>query len=107
MKDYYNRFIELSLQQCTKADYQDKQKIKANNAASKALRLMQSEMPPETLTMLLTHDDTRVRINAAAMCLQSDVSVPQAVKTLKEIITAADDPTLCLSAKMLLKNQRR
>lgn len=107
MKDYYNRFVELSLQQCTKADYQDMQKVKANNAASISLRRMQSEIPPETLTMLLMHDDVRVRINAAAMCLQSDVSVPQAVRTLKEIVSSADDPTFCFSAKMLLENQKR
>lgn len=35
MKDYYNLFVKLSLQMCSRDDYKDKQKVKAHNAAVK------------------------------------------------------------------------
>ena len=38
MKNYYNLFVELSLQQCTKSDYLDKAKVKVHNKASKKLK---------------------------------------------------------------------
>ena len=44
MKDYYNLFVELSLQQCTKNDYVNKLKVKKHNAASKKLNKLQDEM---------------------------------------------------------------
>ena len=44
MKDYYNLFIQLSLQQCLKNDYSDKEKVKKHNKATKKLQLIQKEM---------------------------------------------------------------
>ncbi len=108
MTDYYHLFIELSLQQCTKNDYADKLKVKAHNMASKKLQQLQIEMKKfdctEILRMLLSHDDCRVRINAASLCLQMHVLIDKAILTLKKIIDSSDDSTLCFSAKMLLKN---
>lgn len=108
MKDYYNLFVELSLQQCTKNDYANKLKVKAHNAASKKLRQLQAEMKQndseEILCMLLNHKDDRVKVNAASLCLQMNVLVDQAVLTLKKIIDLSDDSTICFSAKMLLQS---
>ena len=34
MKNYYNLFVKLSLQQCAESDYADKAKVRRHNAAS-------------------------------------------------------------------------
>ena len=44
MCEYYNSFVELSLQQCLKNDYADSEKIHRHNAASKKLLALQEEM---------------------------------------------------------------
>lgn len=38
MKDYYDLFVKLSLQQCTENDYADKAKVRRRNAASFCLQ---------------------------------------------------------------------
>lgn len=110
MKDFYNLFVELSLQQCTKKDYANKLKVKTHNAASKKLRQLQDEMKKnaseEILYMLLSHEDDRVKVNAALYCLQLGILVEQAVLALKKIIDASDDSTICFSAKMLLQKYK-
>ncbi|MBQ7761528.1 MAG: DUF2019 domain-containing protein [Clostridia bacterium] len=107
MKDYYNLFVELSLQQCTKNDYANKLKVKKHNEASKKLNKLQNEMnqnPSEDiLYMLLNHEDDRVKVNAASFCLQMEILVKQAIFVLKRIIDISDDSTICFSAKMLLQ----
>ena len=99
MKDYYNLFINLSLQQCAKNDYSDKQKVEVHNKASKKLRELQTEMnkidSTEILFMLLSHEDDRVKINAASLCLQM---------TLKNIVDFSKDSTMRFPAKILLQN---
>ena len=107
MKDYYNLFVELSLQQCTKNDYANKLKVKKHNEASKKLKKLQDEMKQniseDVLYVLLNHEDDRVKVNAASFCLQSEILIDQAVLTLKKIIDVSDDSTICFSAKMLLQ----
>ena len=44
MKDFYDEFIKLSLQQCTKEDYVDKSKVKKHNQALKKLGLLIAEI---------------------------------------------------------------
>ena len=108
MKDYYNLFVELSLQQCTKNDYGNKLKVKKHNAAYKKLNKLQDEMMKnigdDALHALLNHEDDRVKVNAASFCLKSEVLVEQSILTLEKIIAGSDDPTICFSAKMLLQN---
>ena len=107
MKDYYKLFVELSLQQCTKNDYANKQKVKKHNVASKKLNELQNEMKQnvseDILYVLLNHEDDRVKVNAASFCLQSEILIEKAVLTLKKIIDVSDDSTICFSAKMLLQ----
>ena len=110
MKDYYNLFVKLSLQQCTKNDYMDKLKVKIHNTAAKELNNLQDEMmhniSDDTLHVLLNHEDDRVKVNAASFCLNSNVLVEQSIFTLKKIITDSDDSTISFSAKMLLQKHR-
>jgi hypothetical protein len=107
MKDYYNIFVELSKQQCTKNDYANKFKVKKHNVALKNLNSLQDEMSQnvndDMLRMLLNHEDDRVKVNAASFCLKSRILVDQSIITLKRIIDNSADPTICFSAKMLLK----
>jgi len=107
MKDYYNLFVELSLQQCNKNDYANKAKVKAHNAASKLLIQLQEEMKhtvnEEILYKLLNHEDVRVRLNAASFCMQVGVLVKQSIDILRKIIDESDDSTLNFSARMLLQ----
>ena len=113
MKDYYNLFVELSLQQCTKNDYANKLKVKKSNAAAKKLNKLQDEMmqniskirriSKNALFMLLNHEDDRVKVNAASFCLHASVLIEQSIRTLKRIIADSDDSTICFSAKMLLQ----
>ena len=110
MKDYYDLFVELSLQQCTKSDYANKLKVQKHNAASKKLNKLQDEMMQnisnDTLCALLNHEDDRVKVNAASFCLKSEVLVEQSILTLKKIIDDSNDSTICFSAKMLLQKYR-
>ena len=105
MKDYYDLFVELSLQQCTKSDYANKLKVQKHNAASKKLNKLQDEMMQnisnDTLCALLNHED-----DAASFCLKSEVLVEQSILTLKKIIADSNDSTICFSAKMLLQKYR-
>lgn len=88
MKDYYNLFVELSLQQCTKNDYGNKLKVKKHNAAYKKLNKLQDEMMKnigdDALHTLLNHEDDRVKVNAASFCLNSEVLVEQSILTLEK-----------------------
>lgn len=110
MKDYYDLFVELSLQQCTENDYADKLKVKKHNEASKKLENLKDEMKhkagEDVLRLLLNHEDDRVKVNAASFCLQSEVLIEQAVFTLEKIIDTSNDSTICFSAKMLLQKHQ-
>lgn len=110
IKDYYNSFVDLSLQQCLKTDYVDKQKVKKHNAACYKLKKLKDEMeqhPSEdVLYALLNHEDDRVKVNAASLCLQLQILVEQTVLTLKRIIDISDDSTIRFTAKMLLQKYK-
>ena len=107
MKNYYNLFVELSLKQCTEQDYADKQKVKTHNAAVSKLALLAAEMKEidcaEILGQLLRHEDDRVRLNAASLCLQNGVLIEEAKQALNNIISFSTDSTIRFSAKMVLQ----
>lgn len=107
MKDYYSMFVELSLQLCTKNDYSDRKKVKAHNVAAGKLWQLQNEMKrdcsQDTLCMLLSHEDDRVKTNAAALCIQMNTCVERACSVLKSIIECSSDSTIRFSAERLLK----
>lgn len=109
MKDYYNLFVKLCLQQCSKNDYADKAKVETHNAASKQLQQLQNEMKEsdctEVLCKLLSHEDERVRINAASLCLQMGLLIEKASCVLKDIMDSSDDAAMRFSAKIILQNR--
>ena len=106
MKDYYNLFVQFSLQQCLQNDYADKQKVRVHNIASKKIQKLQKEMSQidclDIVNLLLCHNDDRVKINAASLCVQMRILVETASITLKNIISLSNDPTISLAAKMIL-----
>ena len=111
MKDYYSLFVELSLNQCMKGDYADKLKVKKHNMVTEKLKLLQAEIKQnyseQMFHMLLSHEDERVKINAASLCLQMNVLVDQSVVVLEKMIENSEDPTICFSAKMILQGVRK
>ena len=110
MCEYYNSFVELSLQQCLKNDYADSEKIRRHNVASKKLLALQEEMKKnadeKVLYALLTHEDDRVKINAASLCLLLGLLIEPSVLTLKKLANDSGDSTICFSAKMLLETHK-
>ena len=107
MRDYYNLFVELSLKQCTEQDYADKQIVKTHNAAVSKLALLAAEMKEidcaEILGQLLRHEDDRVRLNAASLCLQNGVLIEEAKLVLSNIISFSTDSTIRFCAQMVLQ----
>ena len=67
---------------------------------------MMKNIGDDTLCTLLNHEDDRVKVNAASVCLNSEVLVEQSILTLEKINADLDDPTICFSAKMLLQKFR-
>lgn len=108
MSDYYEKFVQLSMQLCKAEDYTDKRKVMAHNKAMDKLLLLEEEMITtdcsDDLTKLLRHDDERVRLNAAAMCLRHGLMGDAAEQTLSEL-TKCSDKTISFAAEMLLKGR--
>lgn len=106
--EYYDLFIKLSLQLCTKEDYIDKRKVKQHNVAMKKLEHLRKEIKQqnnyEALNSLLKHKDERVRLNAASWCVKEGVFVDQAVSVLELIMNDCTDETFSFTAEILLKN---
>ena len=106
----YNLFVELSLKMCKKDDYADKAKVKTHNLAFKKLFGLQNEMKMEpdggieTLKMLLSHSDERVRLNAASMCFCNNILTQEAKSVLKKIIDTSLDSTIVFAAQVIIKN---
>lgn len=110
MTDYYEKFVQLSMQLCKAEDYAHRGKVRAHNAAMDKLLQLEVEMITtdcsDDLANLLRHDDERVRLNAAAMCLRHGLMGDAAEQTLSEL-TKCSDKTICFAAEMLLKNEEK
>ena len=108
MKDYYKLFIDLSLQQCLKDDYADKERVEAHNKASKKLRQLQKEMRQndcsDILCYLLEYKDDRVRVNAVFLCLQMNIHREKAGQAAREIVEGTSDPAIVFAAKTALQS---
>lgn len=108
MNNFYEQFVTLSLMMCSKSDYNDLNKVKKHNKAlSKLAELTQSidiNDNIDVLNLLLLHEDSRVKINAASLCIEKHVLTALSTKVLSQIIDSCDDSTMCFSAKMLLKS---
>ena len=87
----------------------DSFRFTADTGASKLNELqgeMMRNMSDDTLCALLNHEDDRVKVNAAAFCLNSEVLVARSILTLEKIIADSDDSAICFSAKMQLNKYR-
>lgn len=110
MTDYYEKFVHLSMQLCKVEDYPHKGKVRAHNKAMDKLLLLEEEMITtdcsDDLAKLLRHDDERVRLSAAAMCLRHGLMGDAAEQTLSEL-TKCSDKAIAFSADMLLKSEEK
>lgn len=100
MKDYYNDFIKFASQLIlSNDDYGNKLKVRAHNRAMRKLLLLKKEMKDidcaEILHKLLYHEDERVKMHAADLCLSMNVYIDSAFYILKELsITSSEAPML-------------
>lgn len=108
MQNYYDRFVQLSLQLCLKEDYADKQKLKAHDKAMTQLDKLQREMAKtdcsRVILALLEHPEERVRMGAAAFCIKIRIYIEKATAVLDNIIDTSNDSTIIFSAEMILKH---
>lgn len=107
MNDYYEKCVQLSMRLCKAEDYIDKKRVRVHNAAMGKLLKLEKEMIKTDCSgdfaELLRHEDERVRLNAAAMCLRHGLMCDAAEQTLTEL-TKCSDNTIAFSANMLLKD---
>ena len=101
----YDLYVVNCLKLCLQDDYIDRRKLRAHNRAMDTLAKLEAELTAHELRQLLTHEDERVRLNAAAACLRRQLCYDEAVETLREIEARSTDGTLGLAAKMLLKTK--
>lgn len=107
MNSFYDEFVQLSLQQCSDADYGDPSKVGKHNAAAKKLDALKREITGNNaeavFAELLLHEDARVRLNAASCCISENIYTAQARRALQDIIRTAEDQSVRFAAKMLLR----
>lgn len=106
--DYYQHFVELSLRQCKRQDYIKKNKVATHNHVARDLNKLKVKMQDENCTdvliRLLAHEDVRVRLNAAAICLELHIFIDETRHVLESIEKKHDDPLDSFTASMLLKS---
>ncbi len=105
MTNQYDLFVKLSMEQCHKNDYYDRNKIDLHNRASKELQSLKRSMSKTDCTQLLRdlllHPDARVKLNAASLCIEMSILFAEASEELDRIISCSEDASICFSAKML------
>lgn len=100
MKNYYEDFIKYASQLIlNNDDYGNRLKVITHNRAMRKLLLLKKEMKEidcdEILYKLLKHDDERVKMHAADVCLSMNIHVDFAFNILKELsITSSEAPML-------------
>jgi len=96
-------YVENCLKLCLQDDYGDRKKLKAHNKAMDTLAKLETEITAHEFQRLLTHEDERVRLNAAAACVRRKLCYDEALAALGEIEAHSPDGTLSLAAKMVLR----
>jgi len=99
----YGLYVENCLKLCLQDDYGDRKKLKAHNKAMDTLAKLETEITAHEFQRLLTHEDERVRLNAAAACVRRKLCYDEALAALGEIEAHSPDGTLSLAAKMVLR----
>ncbi len=102
----YDLYVENCLKLCLMDDYAERKRVKAHNRAMDTLAKLETELTAHEFQQLLTHEDERVRLNAAAACLRRKIFCEEAAAVLREIEAHSDDGTLSLAAKMVLRTMK-
>ena len=106
MNEYYEEYVRLCLCLCLSKDYGNKNKVNKHNRAMRQLYHLQQEIREahcdEILQQLLQHEDERVKINAAHLCLQMNVYKEDARVVLQKIKEQSTEPTLRFDAMLIL-----
>ena len=106
---YYEAYVELIGQLCSREDYADKQKVRRHNAAMKKLQALQMKMcedlghASDAIEQLLESDRERVRVYIAYFCVEENLYVGTAADVLRDILKYSDDKMHRYYAHMALK----
>ena len=108
MEDFYAQFVALCTQLCFEKDYLDKSKLRKHNAAVTKLGKLKEKILKtdciETIRSLLLHEDERVRLSAAIMCLKQLHGLEEEAKRVaQEIADSSLDPFIRFEATFLLE----
>ncbi len=107
MRDFYNLIIELSQKTCFKDDYESKKKVREHNRAMTKLYNLKNEMNTsecsQILLKLLEHEDDRVVLNAAMLCVELKFNLKETKRKLEWVLNESDDSILSLNAEQLLR----
>ena len=106
--DYYERFIMYSLKTCaSRSELANRNSRQKHNRAMTSLyKLMRGKMYAEpnrcaeAALRLMAHSDARVRMHAAAYCLQAEVHQERARALLYQMSREAPEGLIQFNAKM-------
>ena len=109
MKDYYNIIVDLSSKKCYMDEFVCKAKLREHNKAMTKLYKMDQELNnPEgeqVLLKLLYHDDDRVVLSAAMLCLKLKFHSKETMERLIYVKNNSTDQMISFSAEMMIKER--
>ena len=109
MKDYYNIIVDLSRKKCYKDEFVCKAKLREHNKAMAKLYKMDKELNnPEgeqVLLKLLYHDDDRVIISAAMLCLKLKIHPKETMERMMYVRDNSKDSIISFEAEMMIKER--
>ena len=106
-EEYYKAYVDLCLQLCGDKDYADKHNVRRHNAAFDKLSRLQAKLKgtdcEELLRQLLSHEDSRVLVSAAAFGLGEGILVSACMDSLRSVADRSNRSLISFSAEMVLK----
>lgn len=111
MKDYYKIIVDLSSKLCYKDDYDCKEKVKAHNKAMTNINKLDQELNnPEgaqILLDLLYHEDDRVILSAAMLCLKLKFHQKETLERMICVKNNSMDSTISFEAEMMIRKHHK
>ena len=106
--EYAEQFIGYALKTCsTMQELTDRRAREKHNRAMRSLHMLQREQMytapdrcADTALQLMAHPDARVRLSAAAYCLQAEVHQEQALVCLQQLQQHGPTPMIRTNAEM-------
>ena len=104
MSCIFDEFVTICEKTCSADEFKSKKRRTEHNAAMTSLEKLKKKMFVEQehclsiAVALMQHDNEKVRINAAAYCLEANISVETAKQVLLDIYRNSSDRILSYNA---------